>query len=283
MAYTMANFVADLEKSLPNTVEVKAYKGNEEFISYRFKGGAWTDDKPGSLVFITGAWEVEREEALKDALDRYLKGLILDKENFPIWKKQICPRLMGKGTLIVEGRPYRVIEDMVLTYSIFLGTNAAGEFVHVPVTDKILSAVGVTEAELYETSLKEASVHYPLSILTMTEMLRNRFGLPAESIPKEEIPMFVAACGNGLYGASCILYPEFFKTAERRLGGDFFILPCSIHEVILVPAKSLSGKEQDLKGMVLEANCTVIEPWEKLSDNVYFHKAGTDFFEKIQL
>ena len=54
--------------------------------------------------------------------------------------------------------------------------------------------------------------------------------------------------------------------------GDFFILPSSIHELLVVPKQD--GMElSDLEAMVQEVNATQVAPEEKLSDHVYEYDA----------
>ena len=62
------------------------------------------------------------------------------------------------------------------------------------------------------------------------------------------------------------------------MGGDFFLLPSSIHEVILVPD---NGKMdyRELEKMVHEVNETQVRPTERLSDNVYHYDSKEKIFE----
>ena len=59
---------------------------------------------------------------------------------------------------------------------------------------------------------------------------------------------------------------------REKVGGDFFILPSSIHELLVVPKQD--GMElSDLEAMVKEVNATQVAPEEKLSDHVYEYDA----------
>lgn len=82
--------------------------------------------------------------------------------------------------------------------------------------------------------------------------------------------MYVLTNKNKYYGAVCILYREFLHAFAQELGKNLYILPSSIHEVILVPD---TGREDvvQLGAMVAEVNATQLEPEEVLSDNVYYY------------
>lgn len=56
--------------------------------------------------------------------------------------------------------------------------------------------------------------------------------------------------------------------------GSYFILPCSIHEVLAISSRCSFGKGY-MEKMVNEANRTAVLPSEFLSDSVYFYNADT--------
>lgn len=66
--------------------------------------------------------------------------------------------------------------------------------------------------------------------------------------------------------------------AAEKLGGDFYILPSSIHEILLVPDNG-DKTADDLRDMVREVNATQVSPEEKLTDNVYHYDSKEHIFE----
>ena len=94
------------------------------------------------------------------------------------------------------------------------------------------------------------------------------------------MPMFIATNKCKINGASVILYDGLLAEFARRIGGDFYILPSSIHETILLPATG----EMDvdcLIDMVRTVNSTEVSPDEVLSDNVYIYHADEDRLEMM--
>ena len=75
--------------------------------------------------------------------------------------------------------------------------------------------------------------------------------------------------GHG-FGASAIAYSGVAEKIRGLFGSDYFILPSSLHEVILIKDDGTSNTD-DLKRMVVEANRSVVEPHDVLSDNVYYY------------
>lgn len=92
--------------------------------------------------------------------------------------------------------------------------------------------------------------------------------LPEEIRPVPDL-MYVMTNRAALYGAAIILYKDYFRSLAEQTGGDLYILPSSIHELIAVPATDwdLAG----LQDIVKEVNGKeeAISPHEVLSDNVY--------------
>ena len=66
--------------------------------------------------------------------------------------------------------------------------------------------------------------------------------------------------------------------AAERAGGDFYILPSSIHEVLIVPDNGEMGLK-DLEAMVKEVNATQVAPADKLTDSVYHYDSQAKIFE----
>ena len=82
--------------------------------------------------------------------------------------------------------------------------------------------------------------------------------------------MYVLTNASRSLGAAAMFYPDVKEKAAEIIGGDYYILPSSCHEVILVP-DTLEVKAKDLCEMVKEANRTVVEDKDILSDNVYHY------------
>lgn len=82
--------------------------------------------------------------------------------------------------------------------------------------------------------------------------------------------MFVLTNRTKNQGAVCMVYQEYLQEFADELGQNLFILPSSIHEVILVPD---TGRENAMQlcRMVGEVNQTHMEPEDVLSDDVYYY------------
>ncbi len=106
--------------------------------------------------------------------------------------------------------------------------------------------------------------------------------LPVKERPTQEalldaetIPMYVLSNEQRYFGASCILYPNALKEISQKFADSLFILPSSIHEVIIIPA-SYTEDANELSEIVHDVNVSEVAQDEILSDSVYFYDQNTE-------
>lgn len=86
---------------------------------------------------------------------------------------------------------------------------------------------------------------------------------------KEEIPLYIVTNKQKIHGAACILYPNLLTGIGEGMNANFYILPSSVHEVILLTDSGNESQVQ-LRKMIAEVNRTQVEPEEVLSDSLYY-------------
>ncbi len=84
------------------------------------------------------------------------------------------------------------------------------------------------------------------------------------------IPMYLVSNQINYFGAGCILYDHLLSGFAEKMQSDFYILPSSVHEVILVPADNDADMEE-MSEMVQDVNETSLLPQEILSDRAYYY------------
>lgn len=96
-----------------------------------------------------------------------------------------------------------------------------------------------------------------------------------ESTPKA----FVVTNKDKKLGACCLACPEVIGTAIKKMGFDCYILPSSIHEVILIEKKGNADEIEELRDMVNQVNRQSVPAAEILSDKVFQYNAKTKKIE----
>ena len=134
--------------------------------------------------------------------------------------------------------------------------------------------------ELYEQALVNTPKLQKYDIQSMRDVLCEM--IQTEEIKEDEreeyiknlpnsVPMYVLSNHIRVQGAACMLYPDILKDFARAIKGDFYILPSSIHELILLPAQG-DENVNALRDMVREVNESQVEREEVLSDSVYYYE-----------
>ena len=178
--------------------------------------------------------------------------------------------------------PHQEMEDMAVVYRFVVESDEAGRAT-ILVTNELLNKMGVTPEQLHADALENAPELRPAVIKGMSEVMVDMMGPGAaemfgiDEFPQDEM-MYVATVPDKISGAGVIAYQEFMDQAAERLGGDFYILPSSVHEVLLVKDDG-NANFRDLKAMVEEVNATQVAPEEKLTDSVYHYDSKEHIFE----
>lgn len=123
--------------------------------------------------------------------------------------------------------------------------------------------------ELYRDAKQNTPRLLPAEMKTMSEVL-SEFSDGLDNTEEDGIPMYVLTNSRKALGAACILYDNMLKHCAEWLGSAYYLLPSSIHEVILIP-KSAVSDQRELAAMVRDINRTQVLKTEVLSDQIYFY------------
>ncbi len=187
-----------------------------------------------------------------------------------------------KNSELLKNAPHRDFLDLAVLYYRYvkIGEDSAGGIL---ITRKIAENMGLSEEELYSLAIKNTPGMFPLVSQPITEMLARLSGIPVEALPEEmrspdDLPLLVISNRKYIDGAGCILYPEFGKVIGEVFGNEVYILPSSIHELIVLPADKPAD---ELFKMVHEVNMTQVPAEDYLSDNVYRYNVATGVHEVL--
>ena len=180
--------------------------------------------------------------------------------------------------------PHKDMEDMAVVYRFEIDSNDDGRAT-ILVTNQLIETMGVTPEQLNADAMENAPELKPAVIKGMSEVMAEMMGVSTEDLAMMGMPMdpadeqmFVASVPDKIHGAGVLAYQDFMDQAAERVGGDFFILPSSIHEVLIVPDNG-NMSLSDLEAMVKEVNATQVAPEDKLTDSVYHYDSQAKVFE----
>lgn len=145
-----------------------------------------------------------------------------------------------------------------------------GAFYTLNITSSYLTKAGITEEELWEAA--EKNTRSEAKIQNIFDFMDKSLDIPSNEVPEVDFPMYTLTNEILMKGAAAVLCKSLLSDfAKEQNAKRIFVLPSSIHEVILLPD---DGKytEEDICWMnetVRIANATALEPQEVLSDRVY--------------
>ena len=87
---------------------------------------------------------------------------------------------------------------------------------------------------------------------------------------RADFPMYVATNEKMINGAAVMTMPDKLREFAGVIGGDYYVIPSSVHELILVGKRKYTGT-QDIDEMIRQVNATQVGPDDVLSDHVYMY------------
>jgi len=175
-------------------------------------------------------------------------------------------------------KPHTQVEDLAVMYAVDLGGGEGGKMT-APITNALMEQYGVTTQELHDIAihnLAESQIEFKTMRDVLIDMMfpdgisendPRAFMIP----PEEENPsMYVLSNAEKLNGAAALLDAKTMEDISEKLGGDFIVLPSSIHECIVLPVNEDLDRHT-LEAMVQDVNAGQVAPEERLSDHVYMY------------
>jgi hypothetical protein len=87
--------------------------------------------------------------------------------------------------------------------------------------------------------------------------------------------MYVLCSGYREFGAAAIVDPRVQKLCAQKFRENYYMLPSSIHEVILLP-ESMATERKELDELVQEVNAKCVSREEFLSDHAYYYSLESE-------
>lgn len=177
--------------------------------------------------------------------------------------------------------PYIRFLDLAITFHCFVQYQENTVSL-LPITYELMKHWGINEKFLFQIAMANTQRHFPMIYSSLEEILRTVIEEKEFNVlfpPMEgNIKMYVVSNEQGVNGASVMLYEEHFQQLAKQLGEKIYVLPSSIHEIILVPYDDEIEVEQ-LAALVKEVNATQVPYEDVLSDHAYLYNSETRSFE----
>lgn len=168
--------------------------------------------------------------------------------------------------------PFRKYLDLAIIFSVLVEINVYGT-ASMLVTKEHLAMWGITAEEVYEMACQNTRTLLPEELQSMGHAIEGMTGIEIMNGTEDgdnEDMMYILSNKIQSHGAAVILYEDCLKGIGEILKENYYVLPSSVHEVIIVPESHSPGQEE-LTSLVREMNESQILKDEILSDHAYYY------------
>ena len=128
---------------------------------------------------------------------------------------------------------------------------------------------GVTATKLFEAAFQNLN-RDRIAFKNMMDVLRDTGIDPDDLEYEDDIPLYMLHNADAkTYGAAIMLKIGCLEYIRNAVG-DFYILPSSVHELMIIPKyANLQHSHTKMLRMVRDINRLSVDPIDQLSDNIY--------------
>lgn len=195
-------------------------------------------------------------------------------DNYDTIRPYIIMRLVNyeRNKKQLESCPYLPFCDLAITFRWLVHKDASG-IASALITNREYQNWGISMEELYSVASRNTMRLFPARIRPMQEILKEYIRNPEdirqlELYDNTDLILYVLTNQIHINGSTSMVYDHILNRFARKEGCDFYLLPSSIHEIILLRTDSMI-EEESLLQLVYNANRTVVNPVDILSDSIY--------------
>lgn len=166
--------------------------------------------------------------------------------------------------------PYIPFLDMAITFHLVVGISES-YMQTIRITKELQKMWGISVEMLLKLAKKNTERLLPPKICGLTEMIEKYLAPEEKRFPvAEQMNLMVVTNEIGVNGASAILYEGMMEKLAENFASNLYVVPSSIHEVIILPEKDQDTYEMFLS-MLREINANFVSEDEILSNQVYLY------------
>lgn len=222
--------------------------------------------------------------AYEDEIKKNSNLLSAIQFDWRIFHRRVFMRLVNKEKNLerLKELPHREFLDLAIVYyyAVPISDGMTGTMI---ITKEHLELLEITEEELHQAAVNNRDRFQPAKIRCMEDVvydLAKRLGVEIQEACCKYPFLYVLSNENGFFGAVAMTSQEELECFSKRINNSFYVLPSSVHEVILVP-ESKEFCVEYFANMVREINETQVEATEVLSDSIYFYDINLKSIRRV--
>ncbi|MFI3202430.1 MAG: DUF5688 family protein [Eubacteriales bacterium] len=195
------------------------------------------------------------------------------------WKKSLrCKVIPLSGNEVYLSKvPYMEYLDLAIVYVRVLEKTGEENFTTRLITTGDRKAWGISLEELDAVARENTIRDEKGRLRTMKEAMSELVG--EEHVPYEETFLYVIQTKRKQFSASSLLDLELLKEIGEYFGKDYYVLPSSVQELIVLPVSDDVDVEE-LRNLVIRVNQVQVSMKDQLGNTVYRYDV---IAEKLEL
>ncbi len=186
-------------------------------------------------------------------------------------KLQIACKLINynKNEELLRHVPHRRFHDLAIVYYCRTEHTVLGKG-SILIQSDHLKQWDTDADHIHEAAFFNTMRILPYRIYDIADILEESFGRPRREKDTRHAQMYVLTNSEKYWGAVSIIYGGVLEKIAEKIGKDYFVLPSSIHECMIVPEADALKKEE-LHQMVREINRSCVAQEDILGDSIYHY------------
>ena len=189
--------------------------------------------------------------------------------NFDSVEEKLSFKLIGlkDNKEYLEDIPYRRFEDLAMV-PICMVRNSEIGVGHITIRNSHLDLWGITYDRLWKNLMENSTKTAEVKIKTMPDFLGEDYINDFEVLQN----IIIVSNKEQNYGAGAVLYPGVLEKISDKYGKNLYVLPASVHEVLVLPEQGEENEAEMLEAIVRQVNAGVLSKEDFLSDKIYYYE-----------
>lgn len=239
----------------------------------------WMEDMPetGSVEEIANIAAAAFQEAMRSFGDGQIPPLPNLSRDYILDNVVLQAVGRKRNRQLLREHPHILCLDLAGIFRIPVGKYEKNSLQTMLISNQIAKKFALSSDELTAAACRNTLDKFGVKFIHARETFGLFPGDQQKDIPFAEAAMdqpglFVLTNDIQINGAALMLIPEILEQIGEKAGMDYYILPTSIHEIMIAKKDGLLGAKK-LKSLVYKGNHTagIVEPADILSDSVYLY------------
>lgn len=176
---------------------------------------------------------------------------------------------------LLQDLPHRDFLNLSIVYRVMINLDQKG-MASVQITNSLAKELGFDEQELYDLAYENtksmmAPVVKPMGEMVLELLVKNGAEGMEEIYDAEKeanFPFYIVTNQHLEKGAINVVYPEVIKPLAEKFDSDLYLLPMSVHEMLVIPKGQMEVEEL---AEMLHKNNPIVDIEDRLSNDIYMY------------